>query len=233
MIDREQLLRIVYDRISNIINITENFIALKLHAEKSSDFEFLVGIILSQNTSDKNAIKAFENLKKLLGVITPENIMKHPVEDIAKAIRVAGLYNRRAMVLKNLAKMFIEKNIDNLCSMYRDADTLRRFLMEFPGIGMKTVDVFILMKCKGRTFPVDTHIRRVLSRLGISLKGDYEEIRGIAMNVFNDVDQLLKLHLLLIEFGRSICRARNPKCVECPLQDICEFYKNRIGLKSD
>ena len=206
----------------------ESFIAWKLSLQKFSKFEILVGIILSQNTSDKNAIKAFNTLKKFVGEITPERIIEYDIETISELIKAAGMHRRRAKILIDLAKKFVEDKdfLDRISEL--DPEDMRKLLMQLPGIGAKTADVFILMVFKKPTFPVDTHINRVLKRLGIvDINAGYEDIRHKILTLLGkDVKPLIELHLLLIQHGRNTCKARAPRCSICKLYDLC----CRIGV---
>jgi len=190
---------------------------------KSSYFELLVAVVLSQNTSDKNAIKAYKNLKKLLGSITPEKIAEADPRELGNAIRVAGLVNRRSQMLKALALAILDNPQIFDYIQQSHVEDGRRKLLELPGVGYKTADVVLLVGFKKPTFPIDTHINRVLRRLGVATAEDgYEEMRRKILDyVGSDVAVLTKLHLLLIIHGRKICRSRAPKCSECIVADLC------------
>lgn len=186
-------------------------------------FEVLVAIILSQNTSDKNAIKAFNNLKGLVKEISPENILALDKESLMSAIRVAGLATRKSCVLKELA--YILRSNPTLLKdiALLNAEDARKKLLELPGVGLKTADVFLLLTLKKATFPIDTHVDRILRRLGIAKPREkYEDIRLKIVNYLgNDIDSLLKLHVLLIVHGRRVCTSRKPKCSKCTIAELC------------
>lgn len=204
------------------ININEFAISIADHA-KTNFFEILVAIILSQNTNDKNAINAFNNLKTAMGVITPQKIINMDNEELKVLIRVAGLINRRIKALKKLATIIIENPefFDKLMNL--DVEEARKKMLELPGVGYKTADVFLLMILRKPTFPIDTHINRVVRRLGIaSSKDTYEVIRAKVLDYLGyDVEKLIDFHLLLIMHGRKTCKARNPLCTQCAVFDMC------------
>ncbi len=182
-------------------------------------FELLVATILSQNTSDKNSSRALEELRRRVGT-SPENLSRASGEEIAEAIRTAGLHRTKAKALRKLADEVMRRysgDIKRLLAM--PLDKARRELMSLPKVGEKTADVFLLFLGEKPTFPVDTHIRRVSRRLGIA-EGSYEDIRKSLMKFFNPKDYL-EAHLLLISLGRRYCMARKPACGICPLKDIC------------
>lgn len=224
--DRDRLLKLLeilsreYD-----VNLNEFVIgiATKNKDDTSQCFEALVSIILSQNTSDKNAIKAFNNLKSLVGLITPEKIIQLNDEELKKAINIAGLANKKTEVIKRIASILINnpeffKKLNSL-----GIEEARAKLLELPGVGLKTADVFLLMVLKKPTFPIDTHINRIMRRLGIALTRDrYEDIRAkILSYTGDDLEKLSQLHFLLIIHGRKVCKARKPLCAQCIISSIC------------
>ncbi len=200
----------------------EEFIALKASKTKNP-FEVLVATVLSQNTTDKNSFKALANLKRRYK-ITPEELSKVDVKEIEEAIKPAGLYRQKARVIKELAVNLTNGKLEKILRMGRPA---RDILKSLKGIGPKTADVVLLMCADYPTFPIDTHVMRVSKRLGIVPEdADYETARKFLMEFFSPEDYL-KGHLLLIKLGRTFCKARNPKCNLCPLEDLCP----KLGVK--
>ena len=190
-------------------------------------FEFIVAVMLSQNTSDVNAIEAYNELKNLLsGEVTPEKVLNTSLDDLIKAIRKAGMYRQRAMRIKELASLFTNKDfVEELVKAVREGDVeiAREKLMSLPGVGAKTADVVLLMYFGKPTFPVDTHITRITLRLGFVDKRDYESIRRFWMKVLDPRDYL-EAHLLLITHGRETCKARKPLCSECVIREYCRYF---------
>jgi len=190
-----------------------------------SIFEMLIATVLSQNTSDKNTGKSLRRLREKIGV-TPERILRADLRTLKSAIRPSGLYNVKAVVLKKIAKIVIEKyggRIEQI--LEKPFEEARQELMSLPGVGPKTADVILLFAVGKPTFPIDTHVFRVSRRLGIiGEKDGYEEARKKLMEFFPP-GSFLKAHLLLIEHGRKTCRAKNPLCKECVLLKYCSFGK--------
>jgi len=197
------------------------------HVRDKELFEFIIAVMLSQNTSDKNAIRAYKGLRKLLdGFIEPEKVLEKTFNDIANAIRPAGMHYQRAKRIIELAKLFrnrefVNKIVNDIINM--DVEEARKLLTSLPGIGVKTADVVLLMYFGKPTFPVDTHITRVTKRLGYLDKYDYESIRRFWMDIINPRNYL-EIHLLLITHGRRICKSRNPLCNKCLLSRLCKYY---------
>ena len=199
----------------------EEFVSL-MASKSRNPFEVLVTTIVSQNTNDKNTAKAMRRLKEILGRIDPEGIERISLRELEDALRPAGLYRQKARVIKRVAALLRGDRLERI--LEKDLEEARRELISLPGVGPKTADVLLSVTGRRPTIAVDRHITRVALRLGLSRRGDYEEIRRSLMELF-DPDDYLRAHLLLIKLGRVYCRPRNPKCGECPLRDICEYAK--------
>ncbi len=197
--------------------------------ERYTPFETLVGVILSQRTYWKNVKTAIERFAERFNRI--EDVAKANVKEIEEVIKPAGLYKVRARRIKNIARDLIEKydgNLNKILDLPRDE--VKKKLIAIEGIGPKTADV-LLMAIKGeQVLPIDVHIFRIMRRLGIANeKDDYESLRAKLESEIPPA-QRTKTHLILIEFGRRICRARNPKCEECPIKGYCKVGKNDLAM---
>lgn len=192
----------------------------------SNPFSLLVAIILSQNTNDKNSIKALENLRKETR-IKPGKIIEIGVTKLSKLIKPAGLHNQKARSIFNLAKIILNDETFFNKILKMPLDDARKMLVNIPGIGKKTADVFLAILGK-RTIGVDTHAARVAYRLGLApKKSGYETIRKSLLEAFRDIGDLDKAHRYLISLGRRWCRANKPLCNDCPLRDICRYYQSK------
>ena len=192
-------------------------------------FEALVATVLSQNTSDKLAIRALEGLRRLVGCpVTPEAILRTDPSQLAEAVRPAGMQRRRAERLRALAEA-LTKALDLLSRLKSmGVEEARETLMRLPGVGPKTADVLLMVMGKA-TFPVDTHISRVMPRLLGLEKADYEDLRTLAVEALREPDKLRELHMKLILVGRRWCRLRRPSCEGCPLAPVCAYARGRRG----
>jgi len=184
-------------------------------------FETLIVTIISQNTAGRNTAKAFENLSKRFK-ITPEVLANAKTSQVEECLKVAGLYRNKAKTIKQVSKTILEKFHGNLNSVLSlSFDEARKTLLQLPGVGPKTADVVLLFCSEKPTIPVDTHVNRVAKRLGLApSNGDYENVRKYLQSIYNPKDYLA-VHVLLILLGRKYCRARNPLCMECPLNKLC------------
>lgn len=217
---------IIYTALKNHYDIKHEEFVVSFTSGKSL-FEALIAVILSQNTNDKNAIKALSALKSELGEITPENILRirDRLEDL---LRPAGLQKNRAGTILKLAEIFSTKGYeDELRRKIQElpVEKAREILRSLPGVGDKTSDVILLMFFNKPVFPVDTHIRRITLRMGVVQSSSYNNISKFWLQNTSP-ENLLPLHLLLITHGREICKARKPLCESCPISEHCR----RLGL---
>ncbi|MCW3978625.1 MAG: endonuclease III [Candidatus Bathyarchaeota archaeon] len=195
--------------------------------DSGDPFRSLVRIILSQNTSYKNEAVAYQRLEESIGV-TPASLAYSAAEAIAEAIRPAGMHNQRSKTLKSVAEVVLEKyggDIEPVLDKpYYEA---REELMALPGVGQKTADVLLMFDAGKEVIPVDRHIFRITKRLQlVPENAGYEEVRR-AIKTAAPPERHVDVHVLLIRFGREICQARNPKCSECFLLDICPYPKRQ------
>jgi len=192
-----------------------------VHVASDNPFLTLVGIILSQNTTDKNAIAALKRFREEVGD-TPEKVLEKGYEAVARAIRISGSYRRKAEAIVELARRLVAKGGISYLETASPSE-LREFLSSVKGIGRKTVDVFLSFTGKEKVFPVDTHARRIAYRWGLtsSPKARYEEVSKALAEHFGENVDYERAHKLIIAFGRKYCRARWPRCEECPLRNCC------------
>ncbi|WP_054836025.1 endonuclease III domain-containing protein [Metallosphaera hakonensis] len=196
------------------------FLALEVWYKTRDPFKVLIATILTQNTTDKGAKRAYEELEREVGV-TPDKLSSAEIDKIKNCIKSIGLYNNKAKIIKTVSTLIMEQyggDLENLLDL--DQIESRQRLVELPGIGKKTADV-VMLTCKGyRVFPVDTHILRVSERLGI--KGGYDKVSEFWKESLGS--DLLEAHLILITHGRKTCKAINPKCNSCSINDCCRYY---------
>lgn len=211
-------------KLQKIVKILSERYAINEWWEIYTPFVTLVSIILSQRTYWKNVKSATERFHGRFTSV--EDVAKASVEEIEDVIKPAGLYHMRAPRIKSIAEELVKKydgNLDEIINL--PYDKAKEKLTSIKGIGPKTADVF-LMAVKGeQVLPVDVHIFRIMHRLGVADRiDDYETLRAI-LEAEIPPDQRTKAHLTLIEFGRQICKAQNPRCNECPISEYCEDIK--------
>ncbi len=201
--------------------LREAFKIPKRLTSTKNPFETLIATIISQNTADRNTVKAFENLSKQLR-ITPEALANTETSHIEECLKPAGLYRKKARTIKNVSKILLSKYNGSLKSILSmPLEEARAALRQFPGVGPKTADVVLLFSANKPTIPVDTHVNRVSKRLGLApSRADYEIVRKSLQSLCDPKDYLA-IHVALILLGRKYCRARTSLCKQCPLNSLC------------
>jgi endonuclease-3 len=164
---------------------------------------------------------AFNRLESLVGV-KPEKIASASLGCIADAIKPAGLYNRRSKILKHVADEILNRfNGDLGFVLAKPYTKAKKILMELPGIGPKTADVVLMFVAEVQVIPIDRHIFRIAKRLKIVDKDvSYDGVK-LALENLTPPEKRKNVHILLIRFGKEICKAVKPACTICFLNDIC------------
>lgn len=214
--DREKLSREVAKRLSGIYSPGPR--------GGNDPFDTLVRTVLSQNTTDTNSMRAFQELK--MRFPTPEKLASADLDEIEDSIRVGGLYQRKAVVIRSLAREFAGRRID-LAGMGNEE--ARAFLRSLDGVGPKTAACVLLFALEREVLPVDTHVFRLTRRIGLLDGGVPKNRADEELESFVPAGLRHDLHLNLIEHGRRVCRPRNPRCGECVLLDLCREGRERTG----
>jgi endonuclease-3 len=224
-------------KLNNIISAFEEHYFDESKKRKSSGIlDTLIATKLSQNTTDKTSSIAFNNLKNEYK--SWDEIIDAPLSNIKKLIKVCGLADSKSRDLKTMIKQIKDEhgkvNLDYLKKL--NDDEIYSELLKFKGIGVKTASCVLVFSLGREVFPVDTHIHRVLNRLGIVKTKNAEETFESAKKIIPGNKKYF-LHRAIIMFGRNICRANNPFCGSCFLYKNCSYeFKNKEtfkGLKPD
>ncbi len=191
----------------------------ELHYE--TEFQLLVAIIMSAQTTDKQVNKVnkifFQYLK------TPEDGIKLWEEFIRSSIRSVSFFNNKTKNIFATSKILFEKYHSQIPRTLEE-------LTKLPWVGIKTAKVFLSVIENASYLAVDTHVHRVLNRLWFVKAKTPLETNRQAERIFTDDDNAL-LHHTLIFFGRYHCIARKPKCGDCRLKEVCEYYKKEMNNK--
>lgn len=208
-------------------NLENTFGEPKLKAQ-SDPLAMLVSIILSQATSDANSARTFKNLTEKFK--SWNDVLAADETEIADAIRLGGLANQKAKVIKELLVQIKAKHGSlSLKFLGKLPDTeARDYLLQFRGIGPKTVACTLLFALHKEVFPLDTHIFRVLKRMGILPEKITDEKAHKMLDELVPHGKFYSLHVNLIRLGRGICRPREPLCETCPLIEYCDYGMMRI-----
>lgn len=188
-----------------------------------SDFEIIVGAILTQNTAWTNVEKAMANLKRAR-LLTPTALKRVPVARLARLIRPSGYFNLKAKKLKACVRFLFDQHRGKLSHLFKlDTPTLREELLAVYGIGPETADSIILYAARQPVFVVDAYTRRIFARLGLARDdATYDEMQIMFMtHLPRDARMFNEYHALIVMLGKTICIKRAPRCVQCPLIEIC------------
>lgn len=184
----------------------------------------LIIAILSQATSDRNCQRAYESLVEHFP--TWDSLVESSVQDIARAIAPGGLGQSKAPRIKEIIKtIYADDGVSGLQKLHTSSrEEAYEHLTSLPGVGPKTAGCVWAFGYGKPALPVDTHVKRVLERLGYFVDEDAIQMQeALELEVSPEIQK--DLHILLVNFGRSFCPKRNPRCRECPLAEECQFSK--------
>lgn len=188
-----------------------------------SEWEVMVGAILTQQTVWESVSKVLDELKKK-GLLTVDAIAAVPIVQLEAVIRPAGFYRQKARNIKHLA-IYLQENYasDPRPFLSKDLEEARRELLSLPGIGNETADVILLFAGSRPKFIAAVYVSRILRRMGILDSGNYGEVqRFMESKVLPDPRRYAHLYALLVHHAKTICRSR-PKCEICFLRAECPF----------
>ncbi len=183
--------------------------------EYASPFELLIAVILSAQATDKGVNKATARLFPVAN--TPAAILALGEEGLKEYIKTIGLYNAKAANIIKTCALLIERHGGQVP---RD----RAALESLPGVGRKTANVILNIAFGEPTIAVDTHVLRVANRTGIA---PGKTPLAVENKLIETVPEEFKqnAHHWLILHGRYVCVARQPRCDDCIIRDLCESIK--------
>jgi endonuclease-3 len=165
---------------------------------------------------------------------TWEAVASAPVEELAETIRSGGLANQKAPRIQAVLRAIKDARGDYSLDWLRDLPTpdARQFLLGLPGIGPKCAAIVLCFALGRPVIPVDTHVFRVSWRLGLIPKSLGEAKAHDALEAIIPEPLVYRFHVALIRHGRAVCKAQNPRCAQCPLQDLCAYRQATAGEAS-
>ena len=184
----------------------------------TKDYELLIAIVLSAQTTDKRVnqvTKVLFNKYKTL-----EELSKAKLEDIENIIMSIGTFKKKSIFIKEIAT-----------SLLKDHDGIvpndRAYLETLSGVGRKTTNVFLSEYYKVPSIAVDTHVERVSKRLNLAKQNS--TVKEVEKSLMKKIpkENWIKTHHQLIFFGRYHCKAISPNCASCKLTNICKYYKEK------
>jgi endonuclease III len=178
----------------------------------ASPLELLVSVMLSAQTTDVNVNRVTEKLFRKYR--RPEDYLAVPQEELEQDIFATGFYRQKAKSLRGTMQRILELHGGEVPTAFDD-------LLELPGVARKTANVVSAERGEPQGVVVDTHVRRLSQRLGLTRQEDPVKIERDLMRLVPRVDWARFPHLL-IWHGRRICDARRPRCEDCPLAaELC------------
>lgn len=186
-----------------------------------TQFEIIIGAILTQNTSWANVEKAIANLKSA-NALSAQALYKMNRDELAALIKPAGYFNIKTKRLKSfLTWMFDEYDglLENIGQL--STERLREELLNVKGIGPETADSILLYAFGRSVFVVDAYTARVMARHALVESGcDYEQLQELfESNLVEDVNMFNEYHALLVRVGKEFCKPK-AKCTGCPLEKL-------------
>ena len=198
--------------------LDELFPEPKCELNYSNDYQLLISIMLSAQSTDKRVNQVtsilFDKYKSL------EALNEANIDDLENIIRSVGSFRKKSQYIKDIASTLITK-YNGVVPRNHD------LLVEINGIGRKTANVFLSEYYNEPYFAVDTHVSRVSKRLGLARKND--DVLTIEKKLQKKFDKSLwaRRHLQMVLFGRYKCKAISPLCSDCKLKDICNEKKKK------
>lgn len=181
---------------------------------RRSPFRSLVACLLSAQSRDANTKRAADALFERAA--TPQAILALDEAEIARLIQPCGLYNTKARNLKKLCRALVDTHGGVV-------PTDRQGLMALPGIGRKCADIMLRFVFHEPAIAVDTHVFRVATRIGLAHGRTAEQVARDLEAVVPE-RFAMRAHLLLLEHGKRVCRARAPRCAICPVAPWCAYF---------
>jgi endonuclease-3 len=185
----------------------------------------LVLTILSQNTADTNSFRAFTALRARYA--SWDDVLRAPTDELEDVIRPGGLAPTKSRRIQHVLAEVHEATHGTWDLAFLgewELERARDWLTSLPGIGRKTASIILLFNFGRPAMPVDTHVHRVASRLGMlpprtPLARAHDLLEGVLAP-----DEMYPFHVETIRHGRDTCRAPRPICGLCPLTDVCAYY---------
>jgi endonuclease-3 len=176
-----------------------------------SDIELLVSVMLSAQTTDVNVNRVTERLFEKYR--RPEDYLAVPQEELERDIYATGFFRQKAKAIRGTMAMLIEEYDGRVPRQLEE-------LVRLPGVARKTANVVAAELGEPQGVVVDTHVRRLSQRLGLTRNDDPVKIEHDLQRLVPRADWGVFPHLL-IWHGRRVCLARTPRCRDCVLLDLC------------
>ncbi|ABO50841.1 DNA-(apurinic or apyrimidinic site) lyase [Desulforamulus reducens MI-1] len=200
------------DRIQQILTrLAETYPNATTDLKYTTPFELLVAVILSAQSTDAQVNKITEKLFQKYN--TAASFAQLTPAEVAEHIKGCGLFRNKSKFLVETSRILVEKYNGQV-------PQAREELEKLPGVGRKTANVVLGVAFGQNTFPVDTHVHRLAHRLGLASGKTPEQVEKELCQIMPP-ELWQPCHHWIIQHGRRICDARNPRCGQCCLIDLC------------
>jgi len=205
------------EKVQRIINLLDEEYGTddKCYLTHGNTYEFLFAVMLSAQCTDARVNMVTPAL--FAHFDTLEKYAEAPVEEIETYIHSVGFFRAKAENIKNAAKRLVEVYHGKV------PDTMEE-LLTLPGVGRKTANVILGNVYRKPSVVVDTHVKRISKKLGLTRETDPEKVEYDLMKVLPK-DHWILYNMQIITLGRTICTARKPDCAHCFLKEECPSYK--------
>ena len=190
----------------------------KCEINYNKDYELLISVMLSAQTTDKRVNEVTSVLYTKYNSL--EKLKDADIDDLKRIIRPLGNFNKKSLFVKEISTILVDK--------YNSIVPINRKKLEaLPGVGRKTVNVYFGELNIEPSIAVDTHVERVSKRLGLAKKDDDVVAVEKHLRRIYKKENWSKRHLQMVLFGRYICKAISPNCIDCKLKEICKYKKGK------
>lgn len=198
---------------------------------KADPLDELVYIALTRQTHEKNSLRTWEAL--VTAYPTWEMVLAAPEQEVAGVIADGGFSRQKARWIKQSLQLIKERHgslsLDFLDDL--DDEEAERFLCDLPGINVKSAKCVLMYSLERDVLPVDTHVRRVSERLGLLETGLTSKRAHERMEAVVSPHHRFAYHVGAVTHGRSICTVARPRCTECVLRSLCDYYDEAVGAQ--
>ena len=198
------------------VYLDELFPNPKCELDYHKDYELLIAVILSAQTTDKRVNKVTKVLFNKYPSI--KELSEAPISDLELIIREIGTFHKKAIYIHEITKKLTDDGYDYVPNN-------RKYIESLPGVGHKSANVFLSNIYNVPSLAVDTHVSRVSKRLGLAKEKDDVTIIEKKLTKKIPQDKWIKLHHQLVLFGRYHCKAMKPECNNCKIKDFCKYNK--------
>jgi len=211
-VDEQRNARVILNRLAKLYPDVGTALAY------SEPWQLLVSTVMSAQTTDENVNKVTKVL--FAEYRTPEDLAAANPEDVEKIIFSTGYYRQKTKSIIALCGDLVDRYDGEVPA---DLDQL----IELRGVGRKTASVVLAEVWGIPAIAVDTHVKRVASRVGLTTNADPEKVEKELMALYPE-ERWAEISMTVIQFGRDVCDAKKPLCWKCPLRDRCSYEEKTI-----